>query len=143
MNVLLSIKPEFVRMIFSGDKRYEYRRVSFAENHVRRVFVYASAPVKKIVGEIEVDEVLSDTPHAVWRLTSEGGGVSERFFFQYFSGRNTAHAIRIKSTEQYDAPLDPYEAVDGFRPPQSFQYLRDGELLDKLTRRASGRLRVG
>ena len=29
MKVLLSIKPEFVEKIFSGEKRFEYRKFAF------------------------------------------------------------------------------------------------------------------
>ena len=50
MNVILSIKPEFVEKIFSGEKQYEYRKILFKQK-VDTVYIYASRPISKIVGE--------------------------------------------------------------------------------------------
>ena len=41
MKVLLSIKPEFVREIFAGNKKYEYRKAIFTKN-VNQVVVYST-----------------------------------------------------------------------------------------------------
>ena len=40
MNVILSIKPEFVEKIFSGEKQYEYRKILFKQK-VDTVYIYA------------------------------------------------------------------------------------------------------
>jgi hypothetical protein len=53
-SVLLSIKPEFVEKIFSGLKKYEFRRVIFKSKSVSRVVIYASSPVQRVVGEFAV-----------------------------------------------------------------------------------------
>jgi predicted transcriptional regulator len=135
MNVLLSIKPKFVERIFEGEKKYEYRKIMFANGNVKNIFVYASTPVKKIVGRIEIDEVLCEAPSMLWNLTADHAGISRAFFFEYFSDRNTAFAIKIKSAERYHEPLDPYNMIVGFRAPQSFMYLENGKLLNKLMHR--------
>jgi predicted transcriptional regulator len=137
MNVLLSIKPGFAAQIFDGTKRYEYRKVTFANQHVKTIFVYASAPIKKIIGRFEVDELLCETPSALWRLTSGYAGISRSSFLKYFSDCVTAFAIKIKSAELYNEPLDPYDIISGFRAPQSFMYLEKGKLLNKLMQRRS------
>lgn len=46
MNVILSIKPEFVEKIFSGEKQYEYRKVLFKQ----RWIPYISTPVVPSAG---------------------------------------------------------------------------------------------
>jgi len=132
MNVLLSIKPKFVERIFAGEKKYEYRKIMFTNDNVKNIFIYASAPIKKIVGRIKIDKVLCEAPSMLWNLTSDHAGISRAFFFKYFSDRNMAFAIKIKSAEQYHEPLDPYHMVVGFRAPQSFTYLTNGKLLNKL-----------
>lgn len=43
MRVLLSIKPEFVKKIISGEKKYEFRRKIFKRD-VKIVIIYASYP---------------------------------------------------------------------------------------------------
>ena len=40
MRVLLSIKPEFVEKIFSGEKLYEYRKAMFKNVNVSTVVIY-------------------------------------------------------------------------------------------------------
>lgn len=57
MKVLLSIKPEFVQEIFTGKKKYEYRKVIFTRS-VDKVVVYSTKPVGMIVGEFTVENIL-------------------------------------------------------------------------------------
>ena len=59
MKVLLSIKPEFVEKIFAGTKKYEFRKSLFKKSGVKYVVIYASAPIKRVVGEFEIDDILS------------------------------------------------------------------------------------
>ena len=61
MNALLSIKPEFVEKIFSGEKRFEFRKSAFRQD-ISCVIVYATSPVRRIVGEFEVEEILQAPP---------------------------------------------------------------------------------
>ena len=75
MNVILSIKPEFVEKIFSGEKQYEYRKVLFKQK-VDTVYIYASRPISKIVGEFKIDEILCDTPENIWKETRRQSGVT-------------------------------------------------------------------
>ncbi len=123
MSVLLSIKPEFVEKIFAGEKRFEFRRALPAEEP-RRVVVYASSPVQRIVGEFRVRRVLSTTPEALWRRTRKHAGIERDYFERYFEGRQLAHALEIEMTTRYRRPLNPWQSVEAFFPPQSFMYLR-------------------
>ena len=66
MKVLLSIKPEFVSKIFDGSKKYEYRKVLFKRKDITTVVIYASNPVKQVVGEFEIKAILSDDVDALW-----------------------------------------------------------------------------
>ena len=56
MKVLLSIKPEYASKILDGTKRYEYRRAIFKRTEVTTVVVYASDPVRKVIGEFAPGE---------------------------------------------------------------------------------------
>jgi len=122
MKVLLSIKPEYASRIFDGSKHFEYRRVIFCRQDVKRVVVYASRPVGKVVGEFEVGGVLSGTPLSIWRRTEAHAGISRKEFFRYFSGTAIAHAIRVANHVRYDTPLCLQESFR-LSPPQSFLYL--------------------
>lgn len=122
MKVLLSIKPEFAFKIFDGGKKFEFRKVIFKNPDIRTVVVYASSPVQQVIGEFEIDDILSSSPNEIWELTKKYSGISEIYFHEYFENRLVAHAIKIKNTKKYKRPLS---LKDDFKvlPPQSYMYL--------------------
>ena len=73
MKVLLSIKPEFALKIFNGSKKYEYRRAIFKNREVSIVIVYASDPIKRVIGEFEIEDILYDEPQLLWLKTKKLG----------------------------------------------------------------------
>ncbi len=121
MKVLLSIKPEYANKIFDGSKQFEFRRTIFRED-VKTVVVYASSPMQLVIGEFQIEKVLSDTPENLWRLTREFAGIDEQFFYEYFADKAIGHAIKIKKTRKYRKPLCIREDFK-LSPPQSFIYL--------------------
>lgn len=119
MNAILSIKPQYVEEIVAGRKRYEYRKSVFKQK-VGKVYIYASAPVSKIVGEFEPVDVVSGEPAEVWKKTKEWSGITKCFFDEYYKGRGTAYAIEIKNLRIYD---EPKELPKGILAPQSYRYV--------------------
>ena len=117
MNVVLSIKPEYVAEIIAGRKRFEFRKTIFKEK-VEKVYIYASAPVSKVVGEFQPVDILQGTPADVWAKTRKFSGVTEKFYKDYFAGRTVAYAIVIQNLKMYDQP----KALP-FQAPQSFRYI--------------------
>jgi predicted transcriptional regulator len=122
MIVLLSVKPEFALKIFNGTKKYEYRRTIFKRDEVTKVVVYASYPIKKVIGEFEIGGILHDKPEALWASTRKHAGINKKRFMEYFTRKRRGYAIKVKSTRMYDAPL-PLDRFDVSSPPQSFVYL--------------------
>lgn len=122
MKVLLSIKPEFVEKIFAGTKKYEFRKSLFKRSDVKYVVIYASAPIKRVVGEFEIDDILSDDVNTVWELTKRHSGITRAFYNSYFQNRKTANAIRIGNLTRYEKarPLSDYHV---HQAPQSFCYI--------------------
>jgi len=47
MNVILSIKPEYVRKILTGEKKFEYRKRIWKDK-VKKIYIYSSRPEKKL-----------------------------------------------------------------------------------------------
>jgi predicted transcriptional regulator len=121
--VLLSIKPEFVEKIFSGLKRYEFRRVIFKSKNVSRVVVYASHPVQCVVGEFEVGGILALNRSQLWQHTKQYAGIAKAYFDEYFADKETAYAIKIKRAKRYEQPIALEYLCPSARPPQSFMYL--------------------
>ncbi|WP_141604480.1 ASCH domain-containing protein [Terrilactibacillus laevilacticus] len=127
MKVLLSIKPEFVEGIISGEKKYEYRKSIFKRNDVSSVVVYATKPYGKVVGEFEIENILIDDPGNIWNQTKEFSGITKSFFNSYFEGRKKGVAIQIRDFRKYENPLDLFEFDKDLKvPPQSFCYTMGG-----------------
>jgi len=124
VRALLSIKPRYAAAILAGEKKYEFRRVIFSRR-VDIVVIYASAPVRQVVGEFDVLAVISGSPQSLWERTRQYAGVDEDAFFRYFSGRQTGHAIQIGELRPYAEPFCPLKRL-GVKPPQSFLYLAPG-----------------
>jgi len=124
MKVLLSIKPEFVEKIFSGEKRFEYRKSIFKKSKITTVVVYSTMPVGKIVGEFTFKKIHKDNPSVIWNKTQKFSGISYEFYKTYFAGKNCSYAIEIETVKRYANPKDPKELFPHFTPPQSFCYLK-------------------
>ncbi|HEY0770290.1 MAG TPA: hypothetical protein VGD31_08135 [Sphingobacteriaceae bacterium] len=104
-------------------KRYEFRRVLFKNRSVKTVIVYVSAPVSKVVGEFEIEDILELEKEYLWNQTKDHSGIPKDYFDQYFEGRETAYAIKIGDTRLYDRPLELQENFNVKRAPQSFVYV--------------------
>ncbi len=122
MQIILSIKPKYCEEIFSGTKRFEYRRRVFKQE-IQKVLVYATSPVCKIVGEFELEKIIADTPDSIWNQTNQYGGISREQYDQYFHGTDMAYALTIAKYKRYKAPLDPKVLDRNFVAPQSYRYV--------------------
>ena len=122
-SVLLSVKPEFADKIFCGLKRYEFRKVLFKNRNVKKIVVYASAPIRKVIGEFEIEEILELEKEYLWERTKEYSGIPKTYFDHYFQGRDIGYAIKIRRPKLYETPLDLKQSFNIKYPPQSFMYL--------------------
>jgi predicted transcriptional regulator len=122
MKVLLSIKPEYANKIFAGEKKYEFRRSLFRNTFVRTVVVYASSPIKKVIGEFEIEKIINEDLDYLWELTKESSGITEEYFYLYFKQKGKGYAIKIKKAKRYAVAKNIKECYN-ISPPQSFAYL--------------------
>ena len=127
MNVLLSIRPEYSRKIFCREKRYEFRKRKPNEA-VHKVFVYESHPSRRIVGWFSLKTIHSGSPETIWRMCSNYGGIKSQAYFAYCKGRRTIHALEIGEIFRFEYPLNPYQSIHHFRPPQDFAYCSTGDV---------------
>ncbi|TLU75377.1 ASCH domain-containing protein [Mannheimia varigena] len=123
MKILLSIKPEFVEKIISGEKKFEFRKTLPKRVDVTTVVVYSTMPVGKVVGEFKVKDTHSYEPESLWEKTKDFSGITKHFFDEYFSTKSLAHAFEIDSFELYQEPKHISEVIRSGTPPQSYCYL--------------------
>lgn len=119
--MLLSIKPQFAKIILEGKKKYEFRKCK-PKNDVNQIIFYASFPQKQVVGEAMIDEILEGTPSEIWEIAKTAAGITKQFYFSYYAGKDKAFAYKLKDVEIYKTPkeLSDYGINQA---PQSFVYL--------------------
>ena len=121
--VLLSIKPIFANAIFAGEKTYEFRKSVFKNKSVNKIYIYASAPVSRVIGYVYIEEIIENPLHKLWKETQDGAGISQQYFKNYFSGRKRGYALKVEKAYLYKKPRD-LESMFGIQnPPQSFRYV--------------------
>lgn len=98
--VLLSIKPEFANKIFNGIKKYEFRRNIFKKD-IKTIVVYVSSPVQEIVGEFEIENILTDKVDKIWNKTKNFSGITKEYYYEYFENKEEANAICIGKLKKY------------------------------------------
>ena len=119
---LMPIHPRYANAILDGTKGVEFRKRRLAPD-IRRVFIYSTSPVSRVVGEFVIEETVVGSPDDIWQAYGHTGEISEPEFHKYFEGRDTAVAFTVARTQRFRKPLaladlSPRQAV-----PQSTIYL--------------------
>ncbi len=123
---LISIRPRFAEMIFSGVKTVELRRVCPKITAGDLALVYVSSPAMELRGSFEVARIISASPAALWKKVGKKSGITKAEFFAYFRGKKKAHALVIRRAWKLASPVclkTLRQRTGGFRPPQNFHYL--------------------
>ncbi|SCH48287.1 50S ribosomal protein L22/uncharacterised domain fusion protein [uncultured Eubacterium sp.] len=121
LKILISINPEHVKNIISGEKKYEYRKI-VAKKDIAAIIIYETVPTKKVVAEAEILNVIELPPEELWQQTKEASGITKDFFDKYFENREVAYAYKLGRVKVYE---EKRELKDyGLRmAPQSFVYI--------------------
>jgi predicted transcriptional regulator len=133
MKVLLSIKPEYSKKIFSGEKKFEFRKCK-PKCPIDGVIVYETSPTKKLVGSFNVKKIHSGSPEQIWEKCKNLSGIKQLDYVKYCHGTKIIHAFEIERASKFENPHNPFDKTSDFRPPQNFFYLDDSmlsEILEK------------
>ncbi|WKZ33152.1 MAG: hypothetical protein QY316_01730 [Thermodesulfobacteriota bacterium] len=118
----MPIKPVYAIKLMEGLKKYEFRRTAIRQD-ITHIIIYASSPVKKIVGIAEVESVNVASPTAIWESTKSSAGITRKEYRKYFQGTRQAVAIKIKDVIRLKCDIEPDKVREGFKVPQSFLYI--------------------
>ena len=128
--LLLSLKPIYADLVFSGLKTAELRRRITKDIEGRDVFIYVSSPEQRLRGGFRVDKVWEGTPDAIWREVKHLARVDEATFASYYEGRSKAFALSIAHVWKHKHALslsDLRTKFEGFVVPQSWRFLTADE----------------
>ena len=134
--VLLPIRPIYVKEILEGRKKVEFRRRAFSRE-VDRVVIYATSPVKKVVGTYHLNRIVQGCPQDIWTKYKRVGGISQRDYFNYFADTNSSFALEIDRGRILSDPIPLSVIESGMMAPQSFRYLSNEQIskIDRLPSR--------
>ena len=120
--LLMSINPEHVDNILAGTKKFEFRKTKCKEK-IDSIIIYSTFPIMRVVAEVEVKDIIEDTPQAVWSKTRTAAGIDKNFFDRYYNGRDVAVAYVLGEVKKFSSPK--YLADYGVKAaPQSYVYVR-------------------
>lgn len=126
-DVVLSIKPVYSEKILEGRKTVELRRrfpVSAPSGAI--AYIYATSPVKAMVGVAEISDILKLPIEQIWREFEASASIERDKFDKYFEGLSEGYALVFDDVKSFSRPLPLSELREkfGFEPPQSFLYAK-------------------
>lgn len=119
--ILMPINPKYVDEILSRKKKYEYRTI-MPKKDINKMVIYSTYPIKKVVAEVEILEVLVDTPKNIWDKTKNYSGISKTSYYEYYKNKKNAIAYKLGNILIYDNPKDLVDIGINYIP-QLFTYL--------------------
>lgn len=122
--VLIAMHPQYVDLISQGIKKIEFRKTNFCRP-VKKIVIYSTSPIKKIVGFFDVKKIESSTPNIFWEKYSSIGGISRTAFFRYYNTSSIAIGIHIKKYTPLPHPINLSSL--GLTVPQSYLYLTENQ----------------
>lgn len=119
--ILMPINPIYVEKILSGTKKYEYRK-TLPKKNIDKMIIYSTSPIKKVIGEAEILEILIDDKEKIWELTKDNSGINKKFYNDYYKNKDKAVAYKLGKITKYKKEKDLAEYNINYSP-QSFVYL--------------------
>ena len=137
--IVLSLKPRFAEAILAGTKTVELRRTTPKIEVPTRALLYATTPVRALLGTCIITSVNLAPLSGLWSEFGSRADLSYHEFKRYFEGVEVGTALTLDEQRPLSkrVPLQDLRARPrGFRPPQSFSYV-DTMTGDRLLRMAA------
>lgn len=128
--LFLAIKPEFAKKIIDKEKTIELRKQKPNIHIGDYVIIYASSPLKSVLGYGRVKSIVVCTPNDMWELHKNQLGIDKLRFYTYFEGHRKSVGIEIERVRSISAlTLKELQSIEPtFRPPQGFRYVSNEQI---------------
>ncbi|SKK41056.1 50S ribosomal protein L22/uncharacterised domain fusion protein [Mycobacteroides abscessus subsp. bolletii] len=119
---LISIQPRYAFAILDERKTVEFRKRPLAED-VSLAWIYATAPIQRVVGYFTIGRIVADSPEDLWDQYGQVGCIDKLDFDAYYRGSRLGYAIEVDDVRSL-AEAPPLNVVfPSVVPPQSFRYV--------------------
>lgn len=128
-DIVLSIKPVYSEKILAGSKTVELRRrFPVSAPNGALAYIYATSPVKAMVGTAAIRDVWKLPVEQIWAEFKNKALIARDQFDKYFDGLDHGFALIFDDVKAFSRPLPLSELREkfGFEPPQSFLYAKHG-----------------
>ena len=123
VNAIFSIKPQYAHALMDGTKKYEYRK-KMPKRRINKIYVYSTAPDKKVIGYFTVKKIHQADPLKIWMDTWKNGCVSFDDYELYFQNNDVAYAIEVDEYFKYDTPKVYIKIDETNKVPRSIKYMK-------------------
>jgi predicted transcriptional regulator len=113
--LFLPIQPQWALAILDGTKKYELRTRRPAIQPGDVVVLYATSPLRAVVGSFIAGEVISGTPSEVWKAVGGKIASPRSSYFTAFGAREVVHAIPVKKPRRIDPYTPAFKVGQGWR----------------------------
>ena len=119
-NIILPIKPNFAEEILCNRKKYEFRKKLCTDN-IDKIYLYATSPIKGIIGEVAVLSKLTLSKDRLWNLSQTMSGISSEYYDEYFKNSLQGNAYFLGEAIPYNQKIK-LQDINIFFAPQSYIY---------------------
>lgn len=121
--IMISTTPKHAEIILNDATKNIFFYKVTPVNEVKRVLIYAVAPVKAVVGEFDLEKIHIVAPSTAWQQHGSASCFTKQEFDKYFEGHEKAHTLIASKKFKYRNPktLDQFNMKKG---PSGFQYLK-------------------
>ena len=113
--IYISIKPQFTKLIESGEKNYEFRKY-IPKNEINTLYVYESAPTSSLKYIIKLGKII-EFPNKI-----DSNGYGNKDFNNGLKKSKYAYEIKKVYKLKTPIPLMDLKYKYNFNPPQAYSY---------------------
>ncbi len=133
--LFISIKPEFANKLLSKEKSIELRKIKPNVKDGDYIVIYASSPVKCVVGFGIIKQIIITTPTEMWNEHSSVLGIDKIRYDEYYNNSSKAIGIELELIKP-SLPIsleNLRELFAGFHPPQVYRYVTNEQICKAIT----------
>lgn len=132
--LLISIKPQYAKKIFKGEKTIELRKSAPLRAGINSyMLIYVTSPVKELWGICKIAGIIKDKPEIIWQKFGKKTGIAKEEFDNYYEETNNAYGLELKEVKKllgHTINLETLKKIiPGFNPPQTYRYI-DNDLIN-------------
>lgn len=120
---VVPFEPTVASALLEEKRFVHFRREDFAFP-VSHVVVYVGAPVKRIVGWLELEAIHEGTPEELWSVYGLASGMSQRAFARLFRFADAGVALQVRAARLLEMPRTLSSITTALPPLREPLYLK-------------------